>query len=147
MIKMYHIKGFWRRAFLTSMLAAVPLSPYAQTAPNVSTTDISTAGYNTSNTLQNASPTIYMSNNGETLLVVKGGAAAVTATLKTQATSISQNGYGSTPLSDVNVSVPAGAVVVVGPFPTGRWNNQYGLLQVSMSSVVGISATGLSVPQ
>lgn len=120
---------------------------HAQTTPTISTTDVTTSGFNASNALQNAATSMYFQNDGETLLVVKGGASSVTATVKTQATTMSQNGYGSVALTDQTVSVPAGAVVVAGPFPTGRWNNQYGLVGVSMSAVTGVSASTLRVPE
>ncbi|MVO95081.1 hypothetical protein [Rhizobium leguminosarum] len=120
---------------------------FAQSVPNISTTDITTAGFNTASALQAASPTTYFSNTGDALLVVKGGGTTVSATLKTQATSLYQDGYGSTPLSDVTVSIPSASIVVMGPFPQGRWNNQYGLVTVSFTSVVGVSASAINVPQ
>ncbi|MGO7756816.1 hypothetical protein ACC761_06525 [Rhizobium ruizarguesonis] len=130
-------------------VASALLAPVAnaQTAPNISTTDITTAGINTASGLQAASPTTYFSNTGDALLVVKGGGTTVSATLKTQATSLYQDGYGSTPLSDVTVSIPSASIVVMGPFPQGRWNNQYGLVTVSFTSVVGVSASAINVPQ
>ncbi|MBY5594104.1 hypothetical protein [Rhizobium leguminosarum] len=130
-------------------VASALLAPVAnaQTVPTISTTDITTAGLATNAGMQNAATSTYFSNTGETLLVVKGGGTTVTATLKTQATSISQNGYGSATLSDVAVSIPSASVVVMGPFPPARWNNQYGLVGVSMSAVTGVSATAINVPQ
>ncbi|TBG37159.1 hypothetical protein ELG78_09270 [Rhizobium leguminosarum] len=119
----------------------------AQSVPTVSTTDITTAGLTNATGMQNAATSTYFANNGETLFVVDGGPTAVTATFKTQATTISQNGYGTTTLSDVAVTIPSSSVVVMGPFPTGRWNNQYGLVGVSFTAVTGVSATAINVPQ
>lgn len=130
-----------------AFLICSAVTGHAQTAPNVSTTEISTAGINTGLALQNASPNTYFQNDGSTLLAIKGGGSPVTATIITQATSINQQGYGSAPLTDQTVSVPANAVIVVGPFPEGRWNNQYGLVRVSFTSVTGVSASALKVPQ
>jgi hypothetical protein len=119
----------------------------AQTAPNISTTDAGLSGLNTSAGLQNMPPVAYLKNDGATLLVVKSAATAVTATLVTQAASVQKEGYGSVPLSNQTVSIPANSVVIIGPFPQGRWNNSAGLVQVSMSAVTAISATTLKVPK
>ena len=136
----------------SSILLAVAMlgaatSAIAQTAPTVSVTDVTPAGRDTSSGMQNAASNNWFANNGETLFVVKGGAVPVTATVKTQATTMSQQGYGSAPLSDQTVSIPAASVVMMGPFPTGRWNNQYGLTGVSITSITGVSITAINVPQ
>jgi len=130
-----------------SALALVAGSLHAQSAPNVSTTESSITGLNTASGLQAMPPVAYLKNDGATLLVIKSSATAVTATLVTQAASVQKEGYGSVPLSNQTVSIPANSVVIIGPFPQGRWNNSAGLVQVSMSAVTAISATTLKVPK
>lgn len=131
----------------TTAFAVIASAALAQSVPTVSTTDITTAGLTNATGMQNAATSTYFANNGETLFVVDGGPTTVTATFKTQATTISQNGYGTTTLSDVAVTIPSSSVVVMGPFPAGRWNNQYGLVGVSFTAVTGVSATAINVPQ
>lgn len=137
----------FRILLATSAICALALNAQAQSVPTVSVTDITTSGLSTGSGMQNGATSNWFANNGETLLLVKGGATAVTATIKTQATSMSQQGYGSTPLSDQAVSIPSSSLVVVGPFPAGRWNNSYGLCGVSLSAVTGVSISAINVPQ
>lgn len=98
--------------------------------------------------MQNASPTTSFSNDGYTMLVIKTGASAVSATLKTQAQSISQNGYGTTALSDIPLAIPANSVVLAGPFPQARWNTSQGTVNVTITpTVAGVSVSAVSQAQ
>lgn len=135
-----------KKLLLATTALAFATTAHAGTA-NISSTELSVSGFNTAASMQNASPTMYLSNDGRSILALKGGASAVTATIVTGATSISKPGFGTVTLSDQTVSVPASAVVLIGPFPRGRWNNSDGLVRVSMTSVVGVSATTLKVPE
>ena len=137
-----------RIVLITASLGiALASSAQAQSAPNISTTDITTSGLSASTGLQNAVSNTYFVNDGRTLLIVKGGGSAVTGTAVTQAGTISQAGYGTVSLTNQTFSVPSGAVVVVGPFPQGRWNNAYGNVAVSFTSVTGVSATAIRLPR
>lgn len=133
---------------LLACTALVALSGIAQAqVANISTTDAVVTGVNTGAGMQNAATSMWFANDGETLLVLKGAATAVTATIKTQATQMSQAGYGTVSLTDQTVSVPSSSVVIAGPFPTGRWNTGFGTVAVSMSAISGVSATSVRVPQ
>lgn len=132
---------------LTALSALVSGQADAQTTPNISTTDITTAGLNATTGLQNASGVTYFANNGETLLLVKGGGTTVTATINSVATSVNTQGFGPIVLTSPTVSIPSGSIIVLGPFPPGRYNSQYGLVGVSFTSVTGVSASAINVPQ
>lgn len=138
--------------YLTSALVCfaacfTAIEATAQTVPNVNVSDLTTAGYNTGAGMQNATAVSFVANNGETFIVIRSTSAATTATIVTQAKSVSQAGYGTAPLSDQTVSVPANSVVMAGPFPTGRWNNPYGHVAVSLTTTTGVSISAINVPQ
>lgn len=130
-------------------VAASILAPVANAqVANISTTAASSfTGLNLTTTMQNASPTTAFSNDGDTVLTIKTGATPVTATLVTQATQMSQDGYGNVGLTNQVVSVPANSYVLVGPFPQGRWNTPQGTVLVSLTSVSGVSVSAVSVAQ
>lgn len=138
-----------RTLLASTAFAALLVASAAAQVANISTTAASTwASYNLTSGLQNATATTYFSNDGATMLVVKGGSSAVTATVITQAQSMSQAGYGSAPLSNLVVSIPANSTVLIGPFPPARWNTPiYGTVGVSFTSVTGVSATAFSQAQ
>ena len=132
-----------------AILCGLPLASHAQVA-NISTTGVSsfnTSGFNLTTGMVSAISNTYFSNDGDTGLLIKGGGSAVTATIVTQATQMSQAGYGTTALSNLIVSIPASSYVYIGPFPQGRWNTVYGTVQVSLTSVTGVSLTALSQSQ
>ncbi|WP_442577863.1 hypothetical protein ACSBOB_20160 [Mesorhizobium sp. ASY16-5R] len=144
---MKNIKFLLATSGLVIAAAAISAVAEAQTAPNVSTTDITTAGLNASTGLQNASGVTYFANNGETLLLLKAGGTALTATINSIATSVNTQAFGPIALTSPSIVVPSGTIAVLGPFPPGRFNNQYGLVGVSMSSITGVSASAINVPQ
>lgn len=135
------------KALLASTFLVLASAAQAQSTPTISTTDATVAGLNTASALQNAATSTYFSNTGETLLVVKGGGTAVTGTINTVATAINTQSYGPVALTSPSFSVPSGSVVIVGPFQTGRYNNQYGLVGVSFTGVTGVSVSAVNVPQ
>jgi hypothetical protein len=127
-------------------LTLLPFAALAQSA-NISRTDMgpSTTSANLTTGLQNAQTSTFFQNDGETLLAIRGGGTAVTATIKTQKDSLSKEGYGTVALTDQVVSIPSATLIIAGPFPTGRWNTTAGTVGVSMSAVTGVSATALRV--
>ncbi len=134
-------------SFFVSCSVFVSADVNAQVA-NVSTTAASSFNsLNLTTGMVSAISNTYFTNDGDTGLLIKGGGSAVTATIITQATSISQAGYGSTALTSLVVPVPANAYVYVGPFPTGRWNTQFGTVAVSFTSVTGVSVSAISQSQ
>lgn len=120
----------------------LPSLSFAQAA-NISRVDAALTGNNLTTGMVNAVGQSYFQNDGRTRFAVKGGASPVTATLVTQKTSVYREGYGSTLLSNIDVSIPANQYVEMGPFPMSRWNTISGTVQVSFSSVVGVSATAI----
>ena len=140
------MKNF-HKLLLTSALTVAPLAASAQTA-NISTTTLSTAGVDVTTTPQNASGNTYFANDGSTFILIKNGnGTPVTATLITQQTAIQAQGYGTIPLADVTVGVPSATTLLIGPFPTSRWNTTQGTVRVSMSTVTNVSATSIKVPR
>lgn len=129
----------------TSALVALAGSAAAQVA-NVTPTDLTPAGFNTTLNMATAPSPSYIPNDGESLIVARTAAAAVTLTIRTKATTMSQAGYGSVTLTDQVVVIPSGTTFVMGPFPPGRWNDtQFGTIKVDASAP--ISLTTLRVPQ
>lgn len=79
-------------------------------------------------------------NDGHTVLRVKNGSAAsITVTLNS-ARPCSQ-GFDH----DEPVSVPAGAEPDIGPFPTDRWNDVNGRMNVSYSAVTSVTVKAVRV--
>lgn len=131
----------------TTALAFAALGANAQVA-NISTTAASSfASLNlTSNAVAPVATTAFV-NDGSTLLLIKGGAAVSTVTITSFATQIYQNGYGYAPLSNLVVSVPANAYIVMGPFPQGRFNSPQGTVVAGFSNVTGLTVAAVSVAQ
>lgn len=136
---------FKKIALAASCLTALAGQAFAQAA-NISATDLTPAGFNTGLLMQVAPSPTYVSNDGETLLVARTGASAVTATIRTKATQMSQAGFGTVALTDQAVVIPSGTTIIMGPFPTGRWNDTaYGTVKVDFTGA--ISVTSVRVPQ
>ena len=133
-------------AFASTALAMLGADAYAQAA-NVNVTNVSVSGTNVTGLLANAPSVMYVPNDGRSILVIRGGASAVTATVVTRKTSLFKEGYGTITVGNETVAVPASATVLVGPFAPGRFNTTSGTVTVSMSSVVGVSATTIRLPQ
>lgn len=141
--------NFKKLALASAALLAFAMPVKAQVA-NISTTlasSFATGGFNLNTGMVSAISNTYFTNDGDTALIIRGGGTPVTATIVTQAGSISQAGYGSVPLSNLVVSIPSATYVMVGPFPQGRWNTQFGTVAVSLTSVSGISLTAVSQAQ
>lgn len=129
----------------STVLAFVAGAALAQ-VNNVTPTDVTAAGVNISTSLiANPSPT-YFTNDGMTLLAVRTGASGTTATVRTKATQITQQGLGTVTLTDQAVVIPANAFMLLGPFPTGRWNDPlYNTVRVDFSTAANV--TTVHVPQ
>lgn len=79
-------------------------------------------------------------NTGKEFLVIKnGGAAAITVTLDIQQTVDGQA------VTDKTVSVAAGATVLIGPFPTGIYNDANGRVNITYSSVTNVTVDVFSL--
>jgi hypothetical protein len=135
--------------FKKLLLAAsclVAASAQAQVA-TISTTDLTVAGQNVSVGLQNATSPTYFTNDGNTVLVIKGGIVATTATIVTQAQQMTQQGLGTVTLGNQTVSIPSSSITIAGPFPVGRWNIlASSTILVNFSSITTVSATALHLP-
>ncbi|MDN3273393.1 hypothetical protein QWJ07_04000 [Frankia sp. RB7] len=124
----------------------LPSLALAQVA-NISRTDGSISGLNLSTGMQNAVSQSYVQNDGKTFIVVKGGANAVTASAITQQTSGWFNGFGLISMGNQDVAIPSASLVIMGPYPMSRWNNVNGSVQISFTSVTGVSVTAIRDPQ
>ncbi|WP_322884174.1 hypothetical protein U8C35_06485 [Sinorhizobium medicae] len=143
---MKNLKLFYAALLTTTALTFFAAEAEAQVA-NVTPTTVAISGTNVTGLLANASGVMYVPNDGRSLLVLRGGGTAVTATVVTQKTGLFKEGYGNIPLSNETVSVPSASTVLVGPFPAGRFNTNTGVVAISMSSVTGVSATAVKLPQ
>lgn len=127
---------------LAALLSASILSANAQTV-SLTTADID--GVNFNNVSQAAQTPTYFENDGRTLLVMRNGqASTVTATLVTQATTITAGNYGKVDLENIEVTLPAGHTVIVGPFATNRWNSS-GRVRVNLTSTTSVSMSAIQV--
>lgn len=124
-----------------TLLALLPLCAFAQTA-NISRTEVDSAGI-TLNAQDAISPT-YFKNDGRTLFYAKNNSGtAAELEFISQKASVYKDGYGAVSLGNQVMSVASGTSVLVGPFPTSRWNTTYGTVKVS-STVTGISVTAVN---
>ncbi|MET4294714.1 hypothetical protein ABIB06_006547 [Bradyrhizobium sp. LB8.2] len=138
---------FRQLLFAATALVALFSADVQAQAATVSTTDLSVTGLALTG-MQNAASTNYFTNDGYSALLIKGGGSAVTATIVTQATQMTQSGYGTVTLSDQTVSIPSATYVITGPFPVGRWNNTTSsTVRVNMSGTAGVSLTAVRLPQ
>ncbi len=134
----------------TLLLASTALSFIAGSAfaqvNNVTPTDVTQAGINISTSLiANPSPT-YFTNDGMTMLLVRTGASGTTATVRTKATQITQQGLGTVQLADQVTVVPANAFMALGPYPIGRFNDPlYNTVRVDFSTAASVMT--VHVPQ
>lgn len=127
--------------------ALLATSAFAQVA-NLSVTAASSfASLNLTSNAVAPTATTAFSNDGSTLLLIKGGAAVSTVTITSFATQIFQNGYGYAPLTNLVVSVPASAYMVVGPFPQARYNSPQGTVVAGFTNVTGLTVAAVSVAQ
>lgn len=78
-------------------------------------------------------------NTGKEFLEVKnGGAASINVTLDIVATLDGQ------PVTDPVVAVGAGVTKIIGPFPTGIYNDANGRVNVSYSAVTSVTVKVLT---
>ncbi len=105
-------------------------------------------------TLQTASPTglaiTYaaaagggdsFANDGKTYLHVKnGGGGSINVTINSVAAC--DQGFDH----DIVVAVANGAEKVIGPFPTGRWNDTNSNVNVTYSGVTSVTVAAVKVP-
>ena len=78
-------------------------------------------------------------NNGKTFLHVKNASAtAVNVTVDSKALS----NYGTD--VDIIISIPATGEKVLGPFEVGRFNNNFGIANVTYSAVTSVTVSVIS---
>ena len=131
---------------LLAVLSLLPGLAMAQSA-NISQTTVGLDGFNLATSAQDAVSPTYFSNDGQTLLYLDNeSGGSLSAEVITQKTSVQKNGYGTITLSNQTVTVPNGNQMLVGPFPTSRWNTTNGTVRVSLSTVSGVSATAVKMP-
>lgn len=86
-------------------------------------------------------------NDGKTFFRANNASAgSITVTFATVATQVRIPGFGEIALSNLQVSVPAGAVREIGPFPTGQFNDNGGKVQVTYSGVTSLTVAARRVP-
>jgi hypothetical protein len=98
---------------------------------------ISRAGVKPSYTAVNSDGN-YFANNGREFLHVKNGSgSSINATVQTPGT---VDGLG---ISDLIVAVPAGEERMIGPFPSGVYNQTDGTTYVDWSAATSVTAAVL----
>lgn len=79
-------------------------------------------------------------NDGRTYIqITNGGGSSITATITAQKSSVVKVGYGDLAIADQDVTIAAGVTKIIGPFPTDRFNNSYGSIEVGYSAVTSVT--------
>lgn len=81
------------------------------------------------------------------LVVYNGGASNMTVTCPAQRTSVSREGFPTTTVPDITVTVPASKYRAVGPFPRAAYNNGNGQVVVQYSKVTSVTVLGCRLPR
>lgn len=80
----------------------------------------------------------FLNTGRERLIVHNGDASAKTVTITAQSTSATLSGYGTVTKADTALSVAAGAVAVIGPFPKPAFNDVSGYAQITYSATTSV---------
>lgn len=80
------------------------------------------------------------------LEVANGGGAAVTVTIAKQVSSVKVPHVGTLTVSDLTVSVPAGATRKIGPFSQG-YQDANGDVNISYSAVTSVTVAAITIPE
>ena len=88
-------------------------------------------------------------NDGNTILLfVNGNASARTLTIA--ANSTTQPGFGAITISSTVVTLPGsgtnGGIAMVGPFPTGRFNDSNGQVNYTLDNATGMVVSAVKFP-
>lgn len=134
------------RHLILAASCLISAEAFAQAA-TVSKSDVSVSGLNVTANSTNAATSTYFENDGQTLLSIRTGASATTATIVTAQSSTYLSGYGNLSLANQVVSVPANSHVLIGPFPVQRWNTVYQTVGVSLSNVTAVSTSIVRLTQ
>ena len=101
-------------------------------------TPITKTGIDTAGTAAAAGGDTFPNTGREMLVVKNSGASPITVTLDIKATLDGQA------VTDPTVAVAAGVEKVIGPFPTGYYNDANGQVAVSYSGVTSVTVKALS---
>lgn len=87
-----------------------------------------------------------VANNGKTILqVTNGSGSSITVTVAAVNTDLSNPLQGSVTKSNSITSVGAGATKIIGPFPTGVFNNTSGQIAITYSAVTSITIAAITL--
>lgn len=85
-------------------------------------------------------------NNGHALLMIKNDdASAKTVTVTAQVTTDTDARLGKLTKANRQISVPAGEIRLMGPFPPAAFNDAAGKIQVTYSAVTSVTVAVLRV--
>lgn len=123
-------------------------SALAQVA-TVSRTDLDvSSGLVIGSPMQNAVSQTYFDNDGRTAIIIKNNSGGpLTANIISNFVSYFVERLGLVPLSNQSNVIPSGTTVMYGPFGTERWNTANNTVQVSFSTVTGVSVTAVRLPR
>ncbi|WP_461325117.1 hypothetical protein [Bradyrhizobium diazoefficiens] len=118
---------------------------------NISRTDLDFVNgltIGTSTTMQSAVSQTYFDNDGRTAVIIKNNTGApVTANIISSFLSYFVERLGMVSLSNQAITIPSASTVMFGPFGTERWNNANNTVQVSFTTIAGVSVTAVRLPK
>ncbi len=83
-------------------------------------------------------------NDGKTLIHVKNDDAdTLNITVTAQKTSVDKQGFGTVAVSDTTVAITAGEEEFIGPFPTSRFNDSNGQVNVLYDDETSVTLAAL----
>ncbi len=86
-------------------------------------------------------------NDGRTILVIhNANAAPTTVTATAQSTSTTKSQYGTVTKADAVQVVEGTSVDIMGPFPTGAFNNSSGQVVIGYSATATVTAAVIRIP-
>ncbi len=103
-------------------------------------------------TYDNASTADVFANDGKTILIFLNGNAS-SRTLTIAGNAFSKPGFGDISAADAGevVTIPGsgtnGGRIIVGPFPTDRFNNSSGQVSYTIDNVTGLTVAAVKLNQ
>lgn len=80
----------------------------------------------------------FVNTGKEVIIIYNGDASGKTVTVTAQTTSFTDSKYGSSVKEDQDVTVSAGGVAIMGPFPRQAFNDGSGYVQITYSAVTSL---------
>jgi hypothetical protein len=86
--------------------------------------------------------------NGDVMFYIKnGGGGSINVTFTVQQTTVKKPGFGDVTAADLVVAVGAGVDMLIGSFPTLKYNNSSSQVVVSYSGVTSVTVRTIRMPR